>query len=126
MIFIKKLGRFLNKNGCKVTIAIFFCVYCEQYVEREISYKNYKSCGCKKKELTIESKKGYKHTEETRQKIRLANKGKKRTEEFKNSRIGKNNPFYGSKKFIGKNNPFYGKNHTEETRQQMKDNHIDY
>ena len=33
---------------------------------------------------------------------------------------GKNNPFYGDKRFIGDNNPFYGKKHTDETKQKIR------
>lgn len=45
LIFIKKLYRKQVKDY-KVTIALFFCEFCEQYVEKNISYKDGKSCGC--------------------------------------------------------------------------------
>jgi len=62
MIFIKKLNRMLSKNKeYFITFVLFFCEYCEQYVERPIVYKNYKSCGCKKKEFIGNSKNGNKH-----------------------------------------------------------------
>ena len=39
-----------------------------------------------------------------------------------NAQNGKHNPMYG---MSGEDNPFYGKNHTKETRKQMKKNHAD-
>lgn len=33
---------------------------------------------------------------------------------------GKNNPFFGDRRFVGHNNPFYGKTHTEETKQKLR------
>ena len=73
-----------------------------------------------------EGVRGYKHTEEWKQKMSKA-------------RSGANNPWYGkhlSKEhrekismnhadMSGKNNPFYNRTHTEETRQKMRDNHYD-
>lgn len=46
----------------------------------------------------------------TKQRISDANKGKKRTEDFKN---------HLSERMKGENNPFYGKHHTEESKKKM-------
>ena len=55
-----------------------------------------------------------KHSEETKRKIGIANKGKKRTEEQRKmlslAHIGS---------MCGENNPFYGKHHTEEARRKI-------
>lgn len=45
------------------------------------------------------------------------NLGRRHSEEFKHER---------SEAYKGENNPFYGKNHTEESRQKIKDNHADF
>ena len=73
--------------------------------------------------------KGYKHSEETRKKMRehhadFSGKnhpmyGKHHSEEWKRKMRGENNPFYGS--LAGKNNPMYGKKHSEETRKKLSD-----
>ena len=55
-----------------------------------------------------------KHTEETKQKISEANKGKM---------SGENNPNYGNHKLRGENNPMFGKHHTEEAKKKMIANH---
>ena len=39
---------------------------------------------------------------------------------------GKNNPFYGDKRFLGKNNPFYGKTHTEEIKKRLSNQQKKY
>ena len=40
---------------------------------------------------------------------------------------GKGNPKFGKGHLVsGKNNPFYGKKHTEETKEKMKLNHVDF
>lgn len=87
---------------------------------------------------------GFKHSEETKQKISEANKGLKRSEETKQkmseSRMGKKiseetkekmrkPKSEEAKKHIsethadisGKNNPMYGKKHTEETKQKIRE-----
>lgn len=54
---------------------------------------------------------GYLPTEETRNKISLANKGKL---------AGKNNPMFGQGDLVlGDKNPFYGKTHSEESKNKM-------
>ena len=79
---------------------------------------------------------GKKHTEESLEKMREKQSGKKISEEtkqkIKESTTGDKNHFYGkthtnevknliSKLSSGKNNSFYGKKHTEETLQKMRD-----
>ena len=81
---------------------------------------------------------GYKHTEETRKKMREHHAdvsgengpmyGKKHSEETRKKMrehhadvSGENNPFYGNHSLAGKNNPMYGKTHPEETRKKMSD-----
>lgn len=54
--------------------------------------------------------------EETKEKLRQANLGKVASEETR-EKI--------SKAMTGKNNPFYNKEHTEEARERMKNNHRD-
>ena len=84
------------------------------------------------------STRGYKHTEETRKKMREHHAnvsgengpmyGKKHSEETRKKMrehhadvSGENNPFYGNHSLAGKNNPMYGKKHSEETRKKMSD-----
>jgi|SRR3972149_2440599 len=108
MDLIRKTKTKITKNGNKIRYAIFKCSFCLQEVERQMSNGlKQKSCGCQQ------------HSQETRQKI-----SKTRIE--KGVAKGEKNPFYGSKLFIGENNPFYGKKHTEETRQKIKDKHVDF
>lgn len=90
---------------------------------------------------------GGRPTEETREKMREAQKGenhpmygKHHTEESRNKISeavkGENNPFYGKHhkeeskqkisdankgKYVGKNNPFYGQHHSEETRKKISE-----
>lgn len=55
---------------------------------------------------------GAKRSEETCKRISLGNKGKKRTQEFKDQK---------SKSQIGSNNTFYGKKHSKETLKRMSE-----
>ena len=58
--------------------------------------------------------KGHTVSEETREKMRTANTGKKRSEETK-AKIGAS-----KKKLIGDKNPFFGKKHSEETKEKLR------
>ena len=108
MELIRKTKIKITKNGNKIRYAIFKCNFCLQEVERQISNGlKQKSCGCQL------------FSKEHRQKI-----SKTRIE--RGVAKGKNNPFYGSKLFVGENNPMYGKKHTEEVRQKIKENHVDF
>lgn len=60
-------------------------------------------------------KNGYAMTEELREKLRMARRGKKLTEEQRKAR---------SLLFTGENNPFYGKKHTEETIKKLREINI--
>ena len=77
MELIRKLPSRRDKKGCLVKWAIFWCDYCKQEVEK-ILFQGIRdtSCGCKKKDSTLNPMFGKKHTEETRQKIGFGNKGK--------------------------------------------------
>src|SRR3972149_1218555 len=125
MKLIRKLGTRINKNGFCVSWGIFLCSYCLKEFEYPLSdgYKC-KSCGCFRNRLISKAKKGIKRTEETIQKIKDNHAdfsgengpmfGKKFTkihrQKIAKTRIekglakGKNNPFYGIRKF-GKENP---------------------
>lgn len=61
MIFIKYIGRKENKKGNLQSVGWFFCECCEKYVERPLSYKKNKSCGCMHYIFIKESKNGFKH-----------------------------------------------------------------
>lgn len=86
MEYIKYLFKF---NG--VSYGLFFCPFCFQYVKKQVGNgKRHKSCGCKRKELHLKgiqlfweslSEEERKFSEEHKQNIGKANKGKKRTEE---------------------------------------------
>ncbi len=56
MIFIKKLGIRYTKNNVPISFYLFFCEYCEQYVERSSGYKRCESCGCFHNKLLSKSK----------------------------------------------------------------------
>lgn len=63
-----------------------------------------------------------KHTDETREKISRANKGKRRTEEHKKHLSDVRRQQYATgqvKKLWGKDNPSYGRTVSEETREKM-------
>jgi len=74
---------------------------------------------------------GWIPSEETKEKISKAHKGKKLSEETKQklrkANSGENHPFYGkkrpdiSKKYKGEGHPFYGKKHTEETKKKISE-----
>jgi hypothetical protein len=70
---------------------------------------------------------GKHHSDETKEKIKIAHIGKDyNTKEYKEilrKRFsGRNNPNYGKGHLIsGKNNPFYGKHHTEKTKQKIRE-----
>src|SRR3990167_8209887 len=100
MEFIRNLPRRLSKSVRMESWALFKCPDCLQEVERHLSSgKVNKSCGCQS------------FSKEWRQKVSLANKGKKRTEE-QNKRNSESH--IGLQ--VGKKNPKFGKKHTEETR----------
>ena len=83
---------------------------------------------------------GYKHSEESKQKMSKSHKGIKQSEESKRKisekMTGENHPFYGKHhteetkeniseklkgKMTGENHPFYGKHHTEETKENISE-----
>ena len=77
---------------------------------------------------------GLKRSEETKEKLSKALKGREFTEEWKQNLkenhwdcSGENNPMYG-KGYLkeGENHPFFGKHHTEETKKRMSENHADF
>lgn len=85
-----------------------------------------------------EARTGMKRSEATKERMRQVNK--KRAVETPDYGVGENNPFYGkhhtdeskkkmseSKKGtqVGQDNPFWGRKHTEETRRKMSENHRD-
>jgi len=76
MELIRRLGTRVNKNGYITSYAEFYCCFCKQIVERPLSYKDCKSCGCEKGKLISESNKKREYSEETKQKISKSNKGK--------------------------------------------------
>jgi group I intron endonuclease len=63
---------------------------------------------------------GYKHTEESKEKIRVSSQSRKHSEEAKSkmseSKIGENNPMFGK---IGENNPNFGKSRSSDSRTKM-------
>ena len=143
MKLIRKTRKEKNKNGRWIYYGIFLCSFNNKEVEKRLDKgRKQKSCGCQTGKEISESIKGIKKSEEHKEKIGLANKGKKRTEGQNKRRSeamkGKNHPLYGKhrteevKKKIkeglgdmsGKNNPMYGKKHTEETRQKMRNKAI--
>lgn len=73
---------------------------------------------------------GKHHSDETKEKIKLAHMGKNHnTKEYKEilrKRFsGRNNPNYGKGHLIsGKNNPFYGNHHTEKTKQKIRETRL--
>ena len=108
MKLIRKTRTEVTKNGNKIRYGIFWCVGCKQEVEKQISHgERDKSYGCQryskerneKISVANKDKERKPFTEEHRQKIGLANKGKKKTEEARNkiskATKGKNNPMYG-------------------------------
>ncbi len=108
-------------KGRTVSFALFLCPFCLQEVGKRIGNGvKAKSCGCMAGIFISQSKKGKKHTEEHNNKISISTKGE-------------NNPMYGKNHtektrqlikenrgdFNGENNPMYGKNQTQETRQKI-------
>lgn len=73
---------------------------------------------------------GKRHTEETKEKIRIAKIGKKQSKETINKRSGINHPYYGKKreafsqnmkgKYTGKDHWSYGKVFTEEQKDNLR------
>jgi len=122
MKLIRKTRTKITKNGNKVIYGIFKCPDCLQEVEKYISNgKRDKSCGCKMTPYW----KGGKLTEETKQKMSKAKrgkisprKGKKNTEEHK-QKIRENHV-----DFNGKNHPMYGKHLKEKTKQKIREANI--
>ena len=123
MKLIRKLGTRISKTGRLQSWGLYQCPnsVCNKQVERQLSNgKIAKSCGCQQHSEVInkkisDSKKDKKTkpcSEETKNKIRLGNIGKKRTEEQK-QRI--------SKRQIGVNNPNYGKEQSQELKQKLKE-----
>ena len=78
------------------------------------------------------SVRGYKYTDEVKQKISESHKGEKNpfygrhhseeTRRKMSERMkGENNPFYNNHSLAGKNHPMYGKKHSEEARKKMSE-----
>lgn len=86
--------------------------------------------------------KGKHHTDETKQKIAIANTGRSKTkqeiEDAHYRTLGELNPFYGKhhteetkevlsnlakERYLGEDNPFYGKHHTNESKKKMSEAH---
>jgi hypothetical protein len=75
-----------------------------------------------------------KHTEETKQKMRIAKLGKKQSQEAKNKKSGNNHPFFGKKRiefskkmkgrYTGKEHWSYGKLFTEESKEKLRNSMI--
>lgn len=85
-------------------------VYIELYQTLETGYNLCEGGG---------SVSGYKHTDETKQKIGEANKGRCHTEESK-QKMSENHA-----DFSGEKHPMYGRQHTEESKQKMRENRAD-
>ena len=126
LILIKKLGSRKEKTGkSSSNWGLYRCSFDDKEVEKRISdAKIIQSCGCQTFKLLSKANLGKKrtekqrqnigkaskgrnkgkqiHTEESKQKIRLANKGRKASEETK-QKIKENHA-----DFNGKNNPNYG------------------
>jgi len=100
---LKNLGTRLNKNGHTTSYAEFYCSFCKQIVERPLSYKDCKSCGCMKSQF-VSGENNYMY-------------GKKCPEEVR-QKIKENHA-----DFSGENNPMFGKKQTEEARQKMRESH---
>lgn len=66
--------------------------------------------------------KGTHHTNESKKRMSLSQKGKKSSEETRRrmsiANKGEKNNMYGKRRY-GKDNPFYGKHHTEEAKRNM-------
>lgn len=96
------------------------------YIEQYNSYINAEKSNGYNATLGGSTSRGYRHTEETKEKIREKKKGKKLSEETKRkigeALKGKNNFFY-NKHFIGEENSMYGKHHSEESKQKMSKSH---
>ena len=116
MQLIRKLGRRKNKTGNNyVSWGLFKCgiAICGKEVERPLGNgKKAKSCGCDR----------YNFTEEHKQNIAKALKGKNKSEEHK-QKISKTRIEKGLAK--GENNPLYGKHQTKETKQKLRDKAIE-
>lgn len=78
------------------------------------------------------SLRGYKYSDEAKQKISESHKGEKNpfygrqhSEEWRQKMSermkGENNPFYNNHSLSGKNHPMYGKKHSEETRKKISE-----
>ena len=78
------------------------------------------------------SVRGYKYTDEAKQKISESHKGEKNpfygrhhseeTRRKMSERMkGEKNPFYNNHSLAGKNHPMYGKKHSEETRKKISE-----
>ena len=124
MELIREIESRKNKSGKLIKWAEFLCEFpkCGKIVERQIGNGiRQQSCGCQQHSEEVnkkiaDSKEGKKTkpcSEERKQKISLANKGKKRTEEqrqrISKRQMGVNNPNYGNgDKMCGDKNPMYG------------------
>lgn len=77
------------------------------------------------------SVRGYKYTDEVKQKISEAIKKRWQDPEYlkkmenRPKQCGEKNGMYGDHRFTGENNPMYGKKHSEETRKKMSEHHAD-
>src|SRR3990167_3138694 len=111
MELIRKLGRRKNKTGNNYTSwGLFKCgiAICGKEVERPLGNgKKAKSCGCDR----------YNFTEEHKQNIAKALKGKNKSEEHKQKLRDKAIERYKN----SENHPMFGKSQTEETRQKMRE-----
>lgn len=78
------------------------------------------------------SLRGYKYSDEAKQKISESHKGEKNpfygrqhSEEWRQKMSermkGENNPFYNNHSLAGKKHPMYGKHHSEETRKKISE-----
>ena len=125
MKLIRKLGTRRNKSGNLISYGIFWCDFCLQEVEKQLSSgKVCKSCGCERYTLSSEAQKGKIISEKQKQRLREVNigkvssfKGKTHTEEakkknsesHKGKKVSEKQKEQHSERMKGKNNPMYGK-----------------
>jgi group I intron endonuclease len=108
------------------------CLFSESLIELEKYYiKKFDCMAPKGMNLTSggDGTCGRKCSEETKNKIRIKQIGKKQSKSArekmsiarKGKQCGKANPMFG---MTGDKNPFYGKKHTEETKEKMRKPHV--
>ena len=84
LILIRKLPARKDKKGYYQSYAVFWCDFCEQEVEKRLDIgKKAKSCGCVRYKLVSETMKNYVKTEEHRQNLSKALRGRIVSEEEK-------------------------------------------